>query len=84
MILTPWVIHSSYLYFKGGEKRDLSYILIFPFLVLRMIHNQIWISLSRYQTAKGTKRIVDKPIEFEQVDRESSWLVLSLSLSLLV
>ncbi|KGN46281.1 very-long-chain aldehyde decarbonylase CER1 [Cucumis sativus] len=73
VILTPWVIHSSYLYFKGGEKRDLSYILIFPFLVLRMIHNQIWISLSRYQTAKGTKRIVDKPIEFEQVDRESSW-----------
>ncbi|KAL0538420.1 hypothetical protein IC582_027439 [Cucumis melo] len=73
VILTPWVIHSTSLYFREEEKGDLSYILIFPFLLLRMIHNQIWISLSRYQTAKGTKRIVDKPIEFEQVDRESSW-----------
>ncbi|XP_022155719.1 protein ECERIFERUM 1-like isoform X2 [Momordica charantia] len=74
VILAPWAIHSSYLYFKGEEhERDLSYFLIFPFLVLRMLHNQIWISLSRYQTAKGNKRIVDKPIEFEQVDRERPW-----------
>ncbi|XP_022964365.1 protein ECERIFERUM 1-like [Cucurbita moschata] len=74
VLLAPWAIHSSYLYFNGDEeKRDLSYFLIFPFLLVRMLHNQIWISLSRYQTAKGSKRIVDKPIEFEQVDRESSW-----------
>ncbi|KAK7815438.1 protein eceriferum 1 [Quercus suber] len=38
-----------------------------------MLHNQIWISLSRYWTAKGKNSIVDKSIEFEQVDRESSW-----------
>ncbi|CAL9239304.1 unnamed protein product, partial [Arabidopsis halleri] len=26
-----------------------------------------------HKTAKGRKRIVDKSIEFEQVDRERSW-----------
>ncbi|RVW66842.1 Protein ECERIFERUM 1 [Vitis vinifera] len=39
----------------------------------RALHNQIWISLARYRTAKGNNRIVDKSIEFEQVDRESNW-----------
>ncbi|XP_019187912.1 PREDICTED: protein ECERIFERUM 1-like isoform X2 [Ipomoea nil] len=38
-----------------------------------MLHNQLWISLSRYRTAKGDNRIVDKGIEFEQVDRERNW-----------
>ncbi|KAL8119404.1 hypothetical protein AgCh_016793 [Apium graveolens] len=47
--------------------------MIFPFLLWRMLHNQIWISLSRYRTAKGNNRIVDKTIEFEQVDRERNW-----------
>uniref|UniRef100_A0A7N2LG43 Uncharacterized protein n=1 Tax=Quercus lobata TaxID=97700 RepID=A0A7N2LG43_QUELO len=34
---------------------------------------KIWISISRYQTAKGKNRIVDKSIEFKQVDRERNW-----------
>ncbi|KAJ4832146.1 Very-long-chain aldehyde decarbonylase cer1 [Turnera subulata] len=34
---------------------------------------KIWISLSRYRTAKGNNRIVDKGIEFDQVDREANW-----------
>ncbi|KAK9273499.1 hypothetical protein L1049_018309 [Liquidambar formosana] len=55
------------------RERDLANFLILPFLLWRMIHNQIWISLSRYQTAKGHNRIVDKGIEFEQVDRERNW-----------
>ncbi|KAI7754882.1 hypothetical protein M8C21_023713 [Ambrosia artemisiifolia] len=38
-----------------------------------MLHNQIWISFSRYKTAKGQNRIVDKTIELEQVDRERDW-----------
>ncbi|RVX02259.1 Protein ECERIFERUM 1 [Vitis vinifera] len=49
------------------------YVLFFPFLLWRTLHNQIWISLARYRTAKGNNRIVDKSIEFEQVDRESNW-----------
>ncbi|KAI8027491.1 Very-long-chain aldehyde decarbonylase CER1 [Camellia lanceoleosa] len=74
MVLAPWVVHSIYSYMVKDEKeRDLGNLLIFPFLMSRMLHNQIWISLSRYRTAKGTNRIVDKTIDFEQVDRESNW-----------
>jgi aldehyde decarbonylase len=58
---------------KGESERDPMYFLILPFLLVRMLHNQIWISLSRYRTAKGNNRIVDKGIEFEQVDRERGW-----------
>ncbi|XP_026400111.1 protein ECERIFERUM 1-like isoform X1 [Papaver somniferum] len=46
---------------------------VFPFLLWRIIHAQIWISYSRFRTTKAKNRIVDKPIEFEQVDRESNW-----------
>ncbi|XP_040994625.1 very-long-chain aldehyde decarbonylase CER1-like isoform X1 [Juglans microcarpa x Juglans regia] len=74
VILAPWAIHGTYSFIaKGESERDLGYFLIFPFLLARMLHNQIWISLSRYRTAKGNNRIVDKGIEFEQVDRETTW-----------
>ncbi|GKU92253.1 hypothetical protein SLEP1_g6002 [Rubroshorea leprosula] len=74
IILAPWVIESTYSFiYKGENERDLSNFLIFPLMLWRMLHNQIWISLSRYRTAKGNNRIVDKPIEFDQVDRERNW-----------
>ncbi|XP_050874311.1 very-long-chain aldehyde decarbonylase CER1 isoform X2 [Lathyrus oleraceus] len=74
LVLVPWVIHSSYsMMVKDKSQRDLSTFLVFPFLVWRIIHNQIWITLSRYRTAKGNNRIVDKGIEFDQVDRERDW-----------
>ncbi|XP_055817653.1 very-long-chain aldehyde decarbonylase CER1-like isoform X2 [Solanum dulcamara] len=75
LVLAPFVCHSTYTYFmsKDGRQRDIVYIIIFPLLLSRMIHNQIWISISRYRTAKGNNRIVDKSIEFDQVDRESNW-----------
>ncbi|RRT62889.1 hypothetical protein BHE74_00044247 [Ensete ventricosum] len=38
-----------------------------------MLHNQIWISLARFQNARSKHRIIDKSIEFEQVDRERNW-----------
>jgi len=75
-VLAPWVVHSTYsLLVKDEKQRDLSTFLILPFLVWRMVHNQIWITLSRYRTAKGNGRIVDKGLEFDQVDREREWLV---------
>ncbi|CAI9765110.1 unnamed protein product [Fraxinus pennsylvanica] len=74
LVLAPWAIQETYSFIVSDEsERDLSHFLIFPFLLLRMLHNQIWISLSRYNTARGTSRIVDKTIEFEQVDRERNW-----------
>ncbi|KAK6143022.1 hypothetical protein DH2020_023370 [Rehmannia glutinosa] len=69
-----WAIHATYSYMvKDENERVLSYFLVLPLLVSRMVHNQLWISLSRYRTAKGNNRIVDKTIEFEQVDRERNW-----------
>ncbi|CAH9095636.1 unnamed protein product [Cuscuta europaea] len=74
VVLAPFVVHSAYNFIKQKPSdRDPNVLLIFPFLLLRMLHNQLWISLSRYRTAKGENRIVDKTIEFEQVDREMNW-----------
>ncbi|XP_008344085.1 very-long-chain aldehyde decarbonylase CER1-like [Malus domestica] len=74
LIMAPWVIHSTMLFMMNdGKDRDIAYILIFPLMLWRMIHNQIWITLSRYRTAKGNGRILDKGLEFDQVDRERNW-----------
>ncbi|KAK2405968.1 Fatty acid hydroxylase superfamily [Trifolium repens] len=74
VVLAPWIIHSTYsVMVKDKSERDVSTSLIFPFLLWRVIHNQIWITLSRYRTAKGNNRILDKGIEFDQVDRERDW-----------
>ncbi|KAK7286935.1 hypothetical protein RJT34_22303 [Clitoria ternatea] len=74
LILAPWVIRSSYcMLVKDKSERDVSTFLVFPLLLWRMLHNQIWITLSRYRTAKGKTRILDKGIEFDQVDRERDW-----------
>ncbi|GMH00667.1 hypothetical protein Nepgr_002506 [Nepenthes gracilis] len=72
-ILVPPVARSIYQFATKGEEKDLTNFFIFPVMIWRMIHNQIWISLSRYRTSKGNNRIVDKNIEFEQVDRERNW-----------
>ncbi|RXH93235.1 hypothetical protein DVH24_013811 [Malus domestica] len=67
LILAPWVIHSTLLFIvNDGKDRDSTYLLMFPLMLWRMIHNQIWITLSRYRTAKGNGRIVDKGLEFDQ------------------
>ncbi|XP_077250793.1 very-long-chain aldehyde decarbonylase GL1-5-like [Tasmannia lanceolata] len=74
MILAPWVAHSIYSFVTKGEtERDLANFLIFPFMLWRWAHNQIWISLSRFQTSRSKHKIVRKGIEFEQVDREANW-----------
>ncbi|WOH14268.1 hypothetical protein DCAR_0933787 [Daucus carota subsp. sativus] len=74
LLVAPFVVHSVYSFITKDEKeRDWTNFLIFPFMLSRMLHNQIWISFARYKTAKGDNRIVDKPIEFEQVDRERDW-----------
>lgn len=76
VILAPWAIHRTYSMFVNDKgERDVGAFLILPLLLWRMVHNQIWITFSRYRTAKGNSRIVDKPIEFDQVDRERDWLV---------
>lgn len=77
VVVAPFAIHSTYSFIVNEwEDKDLSYFLIFPYMLFRMLHNQLWISLSRYRTSKGSGRIIDKGLEFEQVDRERNWSVL--------
>ncbi|KAI3971193.1 hypothetical protein MKW92_020243 [Papaver armeniacum] len=78
LVLAPWVvdsIHSTFLKKCTNDDRgvDMTYIFILPLMMWRVIHSQIWVSLSRFRTSKSKSRIVDRPIEFEQVDRESNW-----------
>jgi len=74
IVIAPWAVHSTYRFVTDDpEKRDLGYFLVFPFLLFRILHNQVWISLSRYYTSSGKRRIVDKGIDFNQVDRETNW-----------
>ncbi|PHU29199.1 Protein CER1-like 1 [Capsicum chinense] len=76
LVLAPFACHSIYTFFMRKDEshqRDLFYILVLPFTLSRMVHYQLWISLSRYRTAKGNSRILDKSIEFDQVDRENNW-----------
>ncbi|XP_047333898.1 very-long-chain aldehyde decarbonylase CER1-like [Impatiens glandulifera] len=74
VVLAPWAIHSMYSFtVKDESSRDLFNFLILPLMLMRIIHAQLWIPFSRHRTAKGNNRIVDKPIDFDQVDRERNW-----------
>uniref|UniRef100_A0A453CIT0 Uncharacterized protein n=1 Tax=Aegilops tauschii subsp. strangulata TaxID=200361 RepID=A0A453CIT0_AEGTS len=74
LVLAPAALHTAHrVVTKGWGDMSLAYAAILPALLLRMIHNQIWISLSRHQTARRKHIIVDRGLEFDQVDRESSW-----------
>ncbi|KAJ3690092.1 hypothetical protein LUZ61_019256 [Rhynchospora tenuis] len=74
VVVAPWVVHGFYeLAIKGWHEVDIGYLLVFPAMLFRVLHNQIWISLSRFQNARSKHRIVDKSLDFEQVDRERNW-----------
>ncbi|XP_042499574.1 very-long-chain aldehyde decarbonylase GL1-4-like isoform X2 [Macadamia integrifolia] len=75
MVLSPFVANSLYsIMSKEERERDVTILYIYPFFLWRMLHSQLWISFARYQTSKTNHRIVvDKGIEFEQVDRERNW-----------
>ncbi|KAI5013875.1 hypothetical protein ZWY2020_051270 [Hordeum vulgare] len=87
IVLAPWVAHTLHLVTsKGWRQVDLGYILILPAIILRVLHNQAWITLSRFQNARGKRQIVNRGIEFEQIDREHNWddqIILSAILMLL-
>ncbi|KAI3839304.1 hypothetical protein MKX03_016848 [Papaver bracteatum] len=84
IVLAPWVVDSMYTALKmmskstsTKEEEDSSrdddtriYLIILPLLLWRIFHAQVWTSYARFKTAKAKNRIIDKPIEFEQVDRE--------------
>ncbi|KAF6168832.1 hypothetical protein GIB67_042139 [Kingdonia uniflora] len=70
-VLAPGIAYSLYSYFSKEEgQRDTTGLLILPYLLWRVIHHQAWISLARLKTVQSKHRILDKSIEFEQIDRE--------------
>ncbi|AQK72675.1 Protein ECERIFERUM 1 [Zea mays] len=74
LVMAPVAVHGARrVVARGWGDIDLAFALILPSLLLRMVHNQIWISAARYQTARSKHRIVDRGIEFDQVDRERGW-----------
>ncbi|XP_037450782.1 very-long-chain aldehyde decarbonylase GL1-5-like [Triticum dicoccoides] len=74
VVLAPWVAHGiQQVASKGWREADLGYLVILPSMMLRALHNQAWITVSRLQNARGKRQIVDRGIEFEQIDRERNW-----------
>ncbi|XP_058101486.1 very-long-chain aldehyde decarbonylase GL1-4-like isoform X2 [Magnolia sinica] len=73
IILAPFVVRSLYTYCMGNGEKDTLNMIIIPLLLWRWLHNQIWISLARFQTARSKHMILHKSIEFDQVDREGNW-----------
>ncbi|EPS65064.1 hypothetical protein M569_09713, partial [Genlisea aurea] len=74
LVMAPGALQTIFaLATQPTHQWDYTNLLTIPFLLSRAIHNQIWISYSRYRTATGRARILDRSIEFDQIDRESNW-----------
>ncbi|CAO2047053.1 unnamed protein product [Urochloa humidicola] len=73
-LLAPWAARSTYKFVTSGSgERDLLGFAVLPVLLLRLLYSQLWISVSRHQTARSKHRIVNKSLDFDQVDRERNW-----------
>ncbi|GLJ55635.1 hypothetical protein SUGI_1194840 [Cryptomeria japonica] len=73
LLLSPLVIKAVHTNFLGGQETDNISLLLLLLAATRYLHNQLWISISRYQNARSKRQIQSKSIHFEQVDRERSW-----------
>ncbi|GJM87324.1 hypothetical protein PR202_ga03265 [Eleusine coracana subsp. coracana] len=73
-LLAPWAVRSTYRFLTSEKgERDLLSFFVLPVLLLRLLYSQVWISVSRHQTARSKHRIVNKSLDFDQVDRERNW-----------
>ena len=76
ILLAPWVARSTYKLtraYNEGKEIDIFNLVIIPTLLLRLLYTQLWITLSRFHTARTKHKIVDKSLDFDQVDRERNW-----------
>ncbi|MQM23699.1 hypothetical protein Taro_056767 [Colocasia esculenta] len=71
LLLAPFVARSVYRFVNGEV--DLGHLTVIPVFLVRVVHALFWISWSRFQTARSKHRIVNKSLDFEQVDRERNW-----------
>nr|CAB3451470.1 unnamed protein product [Digitaria exilis] len=73
-LVVPWAVRSTYKFVTSeSNERDLLSFAVLPVLLLRLLYSQVWISVSRHQTARSKHRIVSKSLDFNQVDRERNW-----------
>ncbi|KAL6877621.1 hypothetical protein ACP4OV_012836 [Aristida adscensionis] len=73
-LVAPFAARSTYKFVTSRrEERDLLSFLVLPVLLLRLLYSQLWITVSRHQTARSKHRIVNKSLDFDQVDRERNW-----------
>ncbi|WVZ64482.1 hypothetical protein U9M48_013989 [Paspalum notatum var. saurae] len=85
VVVAPLAMVYTYKFLKSGsEERDLLSFLALPVMLLRLMYAQLWITISRYQTARSKHRIVNKSIDFNQVDRESNWDDQAIFVALLI
>jgi len=84
-LVAPWAVRSTYKFVTSGSgERDLLAFAVLPVLLLRLLYSQLWITVSRHQTARSRHRIVDKSLDFDQVDRERNWYVLGSEAAVLL
>uniref|UniRef100_A0ACD5YW48 Uncharacterized protein n=1 Tax=Avena sativa TaxID=4498 RepID=A0ACD5YW48_AVESA len=75
-LVAPWAAYRTYSFAAAkarGEEGDLLSFFVLPTVLLRLLYTQLWISVSRHQTARSKHRIVSKSLDFDQVDRERNW-----------
>ncbi|XP_020274902.1 protein ECERIFERUM 1-like isoform X2 [Asparagus officinalis] len=75
-LLVPWVARSMHKAIRAkneGEEIDFLNLTILPTLLIRLLYSQLWITISRFHTARTKHKIVNKSLDFDQVDRERNW-----------
>uniref|UniRef100_A0A0D9VMJ4 aldehyde oxygenase (deformylating) n=1 Tax=Leersia perrieri TaxID=77586 RepID=A0A0D9VMJ4_9ORYZ len=74
-LVAPWAAYRTYQFVtaRSDKERDLLSFMVLPVLLLRLLYSQLWITISRHQTARSKHKIVNKSLDFDQVDRERNW-----------
>ncbi|CAM6110926.1 unnamed protein product [Calypogeia fissa] len=73
LLYVPFVVKAMHANVFGGYDRDNWCLHMLLVTVLRYLHGQMWMSLSRMHHIIEKYQVQQKPINFQQVDREKTW-----------